>query len=189
LTVWAWPPRDLELGISTTARLDEFTAFAGRAIIDRTRGMAPGRLAALCIEGEEVPGAVHLLPESDRSALLRSGAPRHALWSPYRTWDGDPYPIDDAFTDDDERTIADLQRELEPIVPMVMPSLHLYARVGRWITAAAPDELLVTEDFVAYALPADFGVEVWQSLWLSSPPETWARLLAQDLVPARLEDG
>jgi hypothetical protein len=177
-----WPPYDADLEPAVAESLAEFAAYAGRVILECAREAATEELAALCVEGEEEPGALHLLTQSRRATLLEDGVDPYLLWNPYATWDAEPSPIDGASWAAHEGTIAALAGALGDAVPIVVPGVHLWARAARWVTGIAPAELAVTSDFLAFALPNNPG-EIWESLWLSSTPAVWELLRARDLVP------
>jgi hypothetical protein len=177
-----WPPYDADLEPAVAELLAEFAAYAGRVILECAREAATEVLAALCVEGEEEPGGLHLLTESRRVALLDDGVDPALLWNSYATWDAEPHRIDGASWAAHEGTITALARALGDAVPIVVPGVHLWARAARFVTDRAPGELAVTRDFLAFALPNNPG-EIWGSLWLSSTPTAWELLRARGLVP------
>jgi len=125
-----------------------------------------------------------VLREREQAVLLTRLEGPEDLWVPYLSWDGDPSSIEAAMAEVwDVELVAELERAFGELDPLTLPSARLRAFIYRWITGAAPRELDVLPEFVAFAFESAHG-DAWENLWLSTTPEHWSRVRAAGLVPA-----
>jgi hypothetical protein len=163
------------------ATLGDLVSFGAQLVLAGTVAAAPDRLAALCIVGEELPHEVGYCLERERAAILAGPHINNDFWNPDDRWRSGFEIVEDFAT---PQRRGQWRRACDAIeaVGCLMPSLYIRGLMARRVGERLPGQVDVTPDFIAYALPIDYG-DLRDSFALSAPREVVEMLLGEGLVP------